>query len=535
MKLEKVLIAGEWRESKNPAGQFHAVNPAEKTELPAGYPVSGEEDVRELLEAGKGAADALRTITPEQKADFLEAYAGKIEALTDELVGTAHLETALAREPRLRNIELPRTTGQLRKAAAAARERSWCRATIDTEINIRSKYGPLGGPVVIFGPNNFPYAYNAVSGGDFAGAVAAGNPVIAKAHPAHPGTTRLLARAAFDAVNETGLPAAAVQMIYHLRPELGFELVSHPFTGASAFTGSRSAGLQLKEAADRAGKPVYLEMSSVNPVFILPGAIEARCAEIAAELFSSCSLAAGQFCTNPGLIFLLKGENTESFVQSVAEQFANGTPGTLLTSAGPDNISATLNILTLAGARIIVGGQKAETQGYSFANTLLRVTGETFLKNPEALQTEAFGTVSLLVIADDPAQMKQIASVLKGNLTGGIYSDLRGQDDDCYQMIEPELRIKVGRLLNDKMPTGVAVVPSMNHGGPYPATGHPGFTAVGFPGSMIRFAALHCYDHVRAHRLPAELQNQNPTGSMWRMIDGEWTRKSIQSAGSYHV
>jgi alpha-ketoglutaric semialdehyde dehydrogenase len=531
MKLEKVLIAGEWRESKNPDGQFHAVNPAKKTELPESYPVSGEEDVRQLLEAGKKAADELRKIVPDRKADFLERYADKIEALTDELVEIASLETALAREPRLRNIELPRTTNQLRKAAAAARERSWCRATIDTETNIRSQYGSLGGPVVIFGPNNFPYAYNAMSGGDFAGAIATGNPVIAKAHPAHPGTTRVLARAALEAVIKTGLPVATVQMIYHVRPELGFELVSHPVIGASAFTGSRSAGLKLKEAADHAGKPVYLEMSSVNPVFILPGAIKARCEAIAAELFSSCTLAAGQFCTNPGLIFLIKGQNTESFTQAVSEQFANGTPGTLLTSGGPDNISTALNSLTSAGAQIIVGGQKVETEGYSFANTLLRVEGQTFLKNPEALQTEAFGTVSLLVIAEDVPQMRQMAMVLKGNLTASIYSDLQGSDDGSYQMIEPELRIKVGRLLNDKMPTGVAVVPSMNHGGPYPATGHPGFTAVGFPGSMIRFAALHCYDHVRPHRLPAELQDQNPTGAMWRMIDGEWTRRNIQSAG----
>jgi alpha-ketoglutaric semialdehyde dehydrogenase len=527
MKLEKVLIAGEWRESKKPAGQFHAVNPAKKTELPEGYPVSGEDDVRDLLQAGKRAADELRTAVPGRKADFLECYARKIEALTGELVEIAHMETALASEPRLRNIELPRTTNQLRKAAAAARERSWCRATIDTESNIRSQYGPLGGPIVIFGPNNFPYAYNAVSGGDFAGAIATGNPVIAKAHPSHPGTTRILAGAAFDAVIETGLPAATVQMIYHLQPELGFKLVSHPALGASAFTGSRTAGLKLKEAADRAGKPIYLEMSSVNPVFILPGAIKTRCEEIAAELFSSCSLAAGQFCTNPGLIILIKGQDTESFIQSVSERFANGTPGILLTSAGPDNISMALKTLTSAGARILVGGKKAETEGYSFLNTLLRVTAQSFLKHPEALQTEAFGTVSLLVIADDPAQVKQIASVLKGNLTGSIYSDLQGSDDDSYQLIEPELRIKVGRLLNDKMPTGVAVVPSMNHGGPYPATGHPGFTAVGFPGSMMRFAALQCYDHVRSHRLPAELQDQNPTGTMWRMIDGEWTRKSI--------
>ncbi|UCD38266.1 MAG: aldehyde dehydrogenase (NADP(+)) [Fidelibacterota bacterium] len=527
MEMQNVLIAGGWRASKNPVGSYTALNPAMKSALGETYPVSGEDDLYDLFETGKTAAEQLRTVSPDRLADFLELFAAKIEEHTDVLVEIANLETALPSEPRLRNVEIPRTTGQLQQAAAAVRELSWCRATIDTASNIRSKFGPLGGPVVVFGPNNFPFAFNSVSGGDFAAAIAAGNPVIAKANPGHPGTTTQLARLAHDAVMETGLPPGTVQLIYRTPHDTGLQLVSHPFIGASAFTGSRNAGLQLKAAADQAGKPVYLEMSSVNPVFILPGALRERGDEIAAELFGSCSLGAGQFCTNPGLIMLLKSEPTEAFIKNVADRFSAGAPGTLLTASGPDNLLNAVATLVTAGAEIIVGGEIAEADGFSFANTLLRVDGTMFLDSPTALQTEAYGTASLLVVADDIDQLKQVTAVLEGNLTGSIYTDTQGEDDDTYDIIEPELRPRVGRLLNDKMPTGVAVVAAMNHGGPYPATGHPGFTAVGLPAAMLRFAALHCYDNVRLHRLPLELQDTNPTGAMWRLIDNQWTQKDI--------
>lgn len=527
MVYQKVLIAGQWRDPKNPAGYFNAVNPANKQILPEMYPVCGQDDVNEAIVAGKQAAVDLRLVPREKFAQFLESFADRIEAHADELVDIANIETALPKEPRLRNGELPRTTDQLRKAAKAARELSWCRATIETAVNIRSKMGPLDGPVTVFGPNNFPFAFNSIAGGDFATTIAAGNPVIAKANTGHPGTTRVFACLAFEAVEKTGLPAATVQLIYRTPPELGLQLVSHPYIGASAFTGSKSAGLKLKAAADTAGKPIYLEMSSVNPVFILPGAVEERSDQIATELYGSCALGAGQFCTNPGLIILQKGNRTEQFIHTLADHFDRNRPGVLLSPQGPDSILEAVDILKSAGAELIVGGKKMENEGYRFANTLLRVDGKTFIRNPDDLQTEAFGTASLIVVAEDIRQMKEVASVLEGNLTGCIYSHTQGKDDAAYATLEPELRTKVGRLLNDKVPTGVAVVSSMNHGGPYPATGHPGFTAVGLPASMLRFAALYCYDNVRPNRLPVELQDKNPTGSMWRIIDGEWTQRDV--------
>lgn len=525
MPLQPILIAGQWRPSQQPVGSFSAVNPATKTPLLDQYPISNLSEVLSAVEAGRQAAVELASIPAETIARFLERFADHIEAAGERLVQIANLETGLPAEPRLRTVELPRTTGQLRQAAAAARDGSWRRATIDRQANIRSYYAPLGGPVVVLGPNNFPFAFNSASGGDFAAAIAAGNPVIAKANPGHPGTTRLLAEAAFTASQECGLPPATIQLIYHTLPEVGLKLVADPRVGATAFTGSRSAGLALKAAADKAGKPIYLEMSSVNPVFILPGALRERPEQIAAELYQSCSLGAGQFCTKPGLVVLPQNEQTQPFIEAVRQLFEQHSPGTLLNEAGMTILTEAVATLTQNGAAILTGGQTMENGRFAFANTLLHVAGDHFLANAQALQTEAFGTVSLLVTAEDSQQMARIAAELEGSLTGCLYTSTQGDDEEAYRQIEPILRQKVGRLLNDKMPTGVAVVPAMNHGGPFPATGHPGFTAVGIPASLLRFAALHCYDNVRHHRLPLELQDKNPTGRMWRLIDGQWTQQ----------
>jgi alpha-ketoglutaric semialdehyde dehydrogenase len=521
-----ILVAGAWRQAQDSGDAFTAVNPATKVALPDVYPVSGWAEVEEALLASQAAVNALREMPREPLADFLDRYAANIEMRADALVEMAHLETALPREPRLRSIELPRTTDQLRQAAAAVRDRSWCRATLDVARNIRSMYAPLGGAVVVFGPNNFPFAFNSAAGGDFAAAVAAGNPVIAKANTGHPGTTRIFAEAAFEAVLRAGLPPAMVQMLYRVPPDIGLRLVSHPLTGATGFTGSRAAGLRLKEAADRAGKPIYLELSSVNPVFIMPGALRERMDAVADELFASCSLGVGQFCTKPGLVVLLEDALGETFLQAVRERFARPT-GILLGVGGVRTIAQAVEKMRRHGAQVLIGGEEVAGEGFRYANTLLRVSGDTYLENSHALQIEAFGVVSLAVLARDAAQMEEIARSLEGNLTGTFYTHSQGEDDVLYDQVAPIVRDRVGRLLNDKMPTGVAVSPAMNHGGPYPATGHPGFTAVGIPAAMLRFVALHCYDNVRPHRLPLELRDENPTGAMWRFVNGAWTQESV--------
>jgi alpha-ketoglutaric semialdehyde dehydrogenase len=523
MSLQPVLIGGRWRQAVSPERSFQAANPSTKEKLPDSYPVSSLAEMEEAIEEAHEAAIQLRSVSPDAVAGFLERYADNIESRREELVAMAHMETGLPKEPRLNSVEMPRTTNQLRQAANAARERTWCHATLDTANNIRSMYAPLG-PVAVFGPNNFPFAFNSVAGGDFAAAIAARNPVIAKANTSHPGTTRILAQAAFDALQKSDLPPATVQLLYRISVEYGLELVSHPLIGATAFTGTRGAGMKLKEAADRASKPIYLEMSSINPVFVLPGAIRERPDQIAGEFTMSCLMGAGQFCTIPGLVVLLDGDHGEAFLQAASDKMRSALPGVLLSERGPVQLAEAVDTLKQHGAEVVVGGSAHQGPGYSFENTLLRVSGDRFLTNPEALQTEAFGSVSLFIFARDEGQLLQITDALEGNLTGTLYSARDGSDDALYRRLAATLRWKVGRLLDDKMPTGVAVSPAMVHGGPPPATGHPGFTAVGIPASMLRFAALQCYDNVRPYRLPAELQDKNPTGKMWRFVDGEWSQ-----------
>ncbi len=531
MNIHPIFIAGSWRQDTSSKETFQAHNPKTGELLPDLFPVSEQCTLDEALLAGKMAAHELQSVSNESIAQFLEEYALEIEKRSEQLAEVATLETGLPMHPRLLDIEIPRTTTQLRQAAAGARDGSWQRATIDSASNIRSRLEAMGGPVVVFGPNNFPYAFNAISGGDFAAAIAAGNPVIAKAHPAHPNTSRLLAEAAHNAINKVGLPAATVQMLYHFSNEAGMKLVAAPETAAVAFTGSRKGGMALKAAADAAGTPIYLEMSSLNPVFVLPGAIRERGESIAAELVGSCNLGGGQFCTKPGLTLVVEAPETDAFIGKMTSLFAATPAPTLLTASSAAQIESALNTLTGSGAEILAGGNPdPEGSGFQFLPTLIKVDGGQFLKNAETLQTEAFGPVGMVVVIKDESQLIEVVEQLEGNLTGTLYTDTGGSDDTLYQKVEPLLRIKVGRILNDKAPTGVAVVASMNHGGPFPATGHPGFTAVGLPASICRFAALRCYDAVRANRLPQALADGNPTGSMWRMIDGKMTQGDVPSA-----
>jgi 2,5-dioxopentanoate dehydrogenase len=523
MAEHPVLIGGEWRSAKA-AKTFTAVNPATGEPLPDTYPFSGWEDCDAALSAAAAAAAELRQMPPAAIARFLTRFADNIEANKAAIVEQAHLETALPKSPRLADVELPRTTGQLRQAADAAIEGSWALPTIDTKNQIRSCFEPVG-PVVVFGPNNFPFAFSGVAGGDFAAAIAAGNPVIGKAHPLHPGTGRLLAEAAVAAIADAGLPPATVQMIYKIDHQSGQRLVSDSRAGASAFTGSRAAGMALKNAADAVGKPIYLEMSSINPVVILPGALVERGSKVAAEVASSCLMGGGQFCTNAGLLVVFAGAGSDKFLDEVKSAFDAAQPPALLSEGVAKGLAESVKTLRSAGAAVLTATGAGQI-GARYPNTLLRVTGQQFLADPAKLQTEAFGSASLCVVVRDADEAEEVLSHLEGNLTGCIYSDTQGSDESLYSRLAPALRRRVGRLLNDKMPTGVAVSPAMNHGGPFPATGHPGFTAVGIPASLRRFGMLCCYDNVRQHRLPAALRDQNPNGRMWRLIDGKMTQDS---------
>ncbi|MBL4883227.1 MAG: aldehyde dehydrogenase family protein [Planctomycetaceae bacterium] len=505
MATANILVNGSWVPSKSEE-RFQAVNPATGEAIGMEYPVSQWEDLDAVLNAAQAADEIVRDWPGSRFAQFLEAYADEIEVNADELAEVAHQETALPHLPRLRNGEIPRTTGQLRQAADAARSGDWASPVIDEENNLRSMLRSIG-PVIVFGPNNFPFAFNGISGGDFAAAVAAGNPVIAKGHPSHPETTRLLAEAALKAAQATDFPPGFVQLVYRMPADLGIRLIKDPRLAAVGYTGGLNAGLKIKAAADEVGKPAYLELSSINPVFVLPSYLSEKADDLVDEFTGSCLMGSGQFCTNPGLVILPPGEETATWIGKLQQKFSESNCAPLLSGSGQKSFLENVKYLTENGAQLLTGGEAADGPGFAVQSTLLQVSAEQFLNSPETFQREVFGNGSLLVTTSNLDQMIEIARTLEGQLTGTVYLSQCDEEDAFYSKLEPVLRRKVGRLLNNKMPTGVAVSPAMNHGGPFPATGHPGFTAVGIPASVRRFAMLQSYDNIPTSRLPEALKS----------------------------
>jgi NADP-dependent aldehyde dehydrogenase len=248
---------------------------------------------------------------------------------------------------------------------------------------------------------------------------------------------------------------------------------------------------------------------------------------IADQLTTSVTMGTGQFCTKPGLILLLAGDVTERFIQTMREKLQAAPAGVLFSRDGETALCSAIEKLQSAGATLLSGGGRQDAAGFGVQNTLLRASAHAFLSSSTALQTEAFGNAALLIVADDLPQLREVLGKLEGNLTGSIYSAKSGDEDTKCEEIAAWLRPRVGRLLNDKMPTGVAVSPAMQHGGPYPATSQPHFTAVGFPAAALRFTQLESYDNVREHRLPPCLRNENPNGRMQRYIDLSWSTRNL--------
>ncbi|MFT3787723.1 MAG: aldehyde dehydrogenase family protein [Tepidisphaeraceae bacterium] len=395
--MTPILLDGTWRDARS-TRSFQAIDPTTRQPFGDTFPESDWSEFNDALAAAQGAFEEMRHDGPRRLVEFLRTYADRIDAHATELAEIATKETALPAGPRLLENEIPRTTHQLREAAGSAAEGSWALPTIDTKNHLRSCLNPIG-PAIVMGPANFPFAYNAIAGGDFASAIATGCPVIAKGHPAHPNTTRKLAELAREAVAHAGLPPAAVQLIYHCSPDVGLRAVEDPRCAAIAFTGSRPAGMALRDAAHRGGKPAWLEMSSVNPVILLPGALNERFEEVVDQFVASSQLAVGQMCTNPGVVLLLEDAASKRFVNDVVERFRSAPTGVLLTEGIETSLEKNVKKLTDTGAELAIGGQRARHGGFGFQPTLLRLTGDAFLRQPELFQTELFGPACLVVLA----------------------------------------------------------------------------------------------------------------------------------------
>jgi len=487
--------------------------------------------IEEVDRAARLADQAFATYSRKsgrEKGVFLRKIAENIESTGQPLVDRATAETGL---PAARiQAETGRTCAQLRMFADLVEEGSWVDARIDKaqpdrkplpKPDIRSILRPIG-PVVVFCASNFPLAFS-VAGGDTASAFAAGNPVIVKAHHAHPGTAEMIGLAVSSAVKSCEMPEGTFSLLYGSGSEIGTALVKHPMVKAGGFTGSRAGGRALMDACAARPEPIpfYAEMSSINPVFILPGAMKSRRDEIATGLHGSVTLGAGQFCTNPGLVLMNNDGDSSAFANKLGELMAASAAFTMLTpgisSAYDKGVGAKLKASNVKA----IAQNKAEGKCQTGA-ALFQTDAQTFLENHE-LSDEVFGPSTLLVTYSGREQMLEIARKLEGHLTATI----QGTEDDLreYSDLIAILEMKVGRLLFNGFPTGVEVCHSMVHGGPYPATSDGRSTSVGTR-AIFRFTRQFCYQTFPDSALPAELQNANPLGIL-RMIDGKMTKESI--------
>ncbi len=480
-------------------------NPATSETLSPVYHSASRAEVDEAAKLAHDAFASYSQTTGAERGRFLRRIAENVEALGDELIARANQETALP-EPRLRT-ETARTCNQLRLFAGVVEEGSWIDARIDhgdpdrkplPKPDIRSMFRPIG-PVVVFGASNFPLAFS-VAGGDTASALAAGCPVIVKAHPAHPGTSELVGVAISEAVRSCGLSEGTFSLLYDAGNDVALALVKHPLIKAGGFTGSRAGGRALFDAAVSRPDPIpfYAEMSSVNPVIILPSALHDQ---TATGLHASVTLGAGQFCTNPGLILL--SENAEGFINKLGDLMTNTPEQTMLTPAITANYKNGVSSRTDHAGVQTVGG------------ALFKTNSAEFLASPE-LACELFGPSTLVVTYTDRAQLLELINSLEGQLTATIH----GSEEDLleYSDVVRLLETKAGRLVFNGFPTGVEVGHAMVHGGPYPATSDGRHTSVGTR-AIYRFARQVCFQDFPNNALPAELREENPL-AIRRMVDG---------------
>lgn len=492
-----------------------------------GFVPATPEEIELAVRLSAEAFEVYQRVPGRERGAFLRTIAAKIESIAAEIIERSAQETALP-QGRLQ-AETGRTCAQLRLFAQVAEEGSWVQARIDhadpnrkpaPRPDIRSMLRPLG-PVVVFGASNFPLAFS-VAGGDTASALAGGNTVIVKAHAAHPGTSELVGRAIQESVRECGLPEGVFSLLFGSGSQIGTALMKHPLVRAGGFTGSRVAGRILMDVAASRPEPIpfYAEMSSTNPVFILPAALRERGENIATGLHGSFTLGAGQFCTKPGMVFLPQSAEADAFTQKLQQLVGGSTPFHLLTKAIHSSYDSAISARKKeTSVKLVAEGPKsAADASFAVSSVLFETDAESFLGSH--LDAEIFGPATLLVRHSDREQVLAIARGLEGHLTATIH----GTEEDLREFVDliAILENKVGRLVFNSFPTGVEVAHAMVHGGPYPSTSDGRSTSVGSQ-AIFRFTRLICYQGFPDSALPQSLQDENPLG-IWRMVDGEMSK-----------
>ncbi|MES2152356.1 MAG: aldehyde dehydrogenase (NADP(+)) [Pseudomonadota bacterium] len=521
MHITGEMVIGQ-RSVRGTAGVVQAIDPARNASIEPSFGLATQADVDAACALAEQAFDAYRETTLEQRAAFLEKIAENILAIGPLLIERASQESGLP-AARLEG-ERGRTVNQLRLFAKVVRDGHWLHATIDSALPDRAPPRPdlrlrkiALGPVVVFGASNFPLAFS-VAGGDTASALAAGCPVIVKAHGAHLGTSELVGRAVQKAVADCALPEGVFSMLFGDGRQIGQSLVGHPAVKAVGFTGSRQGGVALMRtaAARKEPIPVYAEMSSINPVFMLPGALASSGAALAQGFVDSLTLGVGQFCTNPGLVLGLAGADFDQFVAAAGVALQAKGAGTMLTPGIHKAYTGGIERLSgVDGVQLVAQGQR-EGAGCAAQAALYLCEAQTYLSSP-ALEDEIFGPCALLVRCADADQLRQVARHVEGQLTATVHAV--AADSALANTLMPTLERKAGRILFNAYPTGVEVSHAMVHGGPFPATSDSRSTSVG-ASAIDRFLRPVCYQNVPVDLLPAAIAPANPLG-LARLIDGE--------------
>jgi alpha-ketoglutaric semialdehyde dehydrogenase len=506
---------------------FKAIDPSSGSELPGDFYPASLADADAALTLAEKAFAVYRYTDNRTKAAFLRSIADEIMAIGDELIERAMSESGL-RQARLQG-ERGRTTGQLNLFADLVEEGSWVEAVIDNALpdrqpaarpDIRKMLVPVG-PVVVFGASNFPLAFS-VAGGDTASALAAGCPVVVKAHPAHPGTSALVAEAIKKAAQKHNLPEGVFSILYDDGYTIGEALVKHSKTKIVTFTGSYKGGMALLKLAQQRETPipVFAEMGSINPVILLPDALENRHAQIAEQYAASITLGAGQFCTNPGVLIALKSDGLNKFKKALNEAIGKIGSSTMLTPGICKNYSQlSEEVLTEEGVSAIGRGNLNNDKANQAQPLIAEVSASSFLVNPK-LREEVFGPYSLLVVADYEVQLQQVVDALHGQLTASIVAD--ETDLKKHGSLIQSITDIAGRVMLNNVPTGVEVVHAMQHGGPFPATSDSRFTSVG-TGAIKRFVRPVSWQNWSNDLLPDELKDGNPL-KIWRLVDNNWNK-----------
>lgn len=518
----KNLIGGQW--SAEGTVGFNAYNPLTAEYLHEIFYPATNAEAHKALSLAKRSFPIFASLAPSRRAAFLRAIGEELMQLGDTLLQRAHVETGLPLD-RLQN-ERARTIKQLTQFAELLEDGSWVQATIATKApaSLRKMYRPIG-PIAVFGSSNFPFAYS-VAGVDTGPAFAAGCPVVVKAHSAHPGVSELTAAAILKAAQKTNMPDGIFSLLFDDEKHTIAELVvQHSAIKAVAFTGSESGGMALYQLASKRPDPipVYAEMGSSNPIVLLPEAQKQNPEVLSRTLVSSITTNGGQFCTKPGLLFVVNSPSSASFIDSLKNELEKVAPQTLLTKGIYQSYTKlTSKALALPQVKTLVSSKTVASQPNDAVPLLLQTDVTTFLEHPD-LANEIFGPYSLVILCEDMSELKQAIDKLKGQLTASIYLDpSEWEESASVIMLLQEI---AGRVIINGVPTGVEVSTSMHHGGPFPATSHSFFSSVG-KDAILRFVRPQTFQNWPEELLPGELQDSNPFKIM-RKVDDVWTNEAI--------